>query len=98
MSAITGIDHALIGVRDLEKARAAYARLGFTPCPRGSHIGWGTANYCLMFRDDYVEILGIVDPSQFSNNLDTFLTKREGLMGLAWATRDGDGAAWWLAR
>lgn len=91
MGAITGIDHTLIGVRDLEKARAAYARLGFTPCPRGSHIGWGTANYCLMFPDDYVEILGIVDPSQFSNNLDAFLAKREGLMGLAWAT--GDAAA-----
>ena len=90
MSAITGIDHTLIGVRDLEKARASYARLGFTPCPRGSHIGWGTANYCLMFPDDYVEILGIVDPSQFTNNLDAFLAKREGLMGLAWATRDGN--------
>lgn len=88
--AITGIDHTLIGVRDLEKARASYARLGFTPCPRGSHIGWGTANYCLMFPDDYVEILGIVDPSQFSNNLDAFLAKREGLMGLAWATRDAE--------
>lgn len=90
MGAITGIDHTLIGVRELEKARAAYARLGFTPCPRGSHIGWGTANYCLMFPDDYVEILGIVDPSQFTNNLDTFLAKREGLMGLAWATRDNN--------
>ena len=90
MSAITGIDHTLIGVRDLEKARASYARLGFTPCPRGSHIGWGTANYCLMFPDDYVEILSIVDPSQFTNNLDAFLAKREGLMGLAWATRDGN--------
>ena len=90
MGAITGIDHTLIGVRDLEKARAAYVRLGFTPCPRGSHIGWGTANYCLMFPNDYVEILGIVDPSQFTNNLDAFLAKREGLMGLAWATRDND--------
>ncbi|MGE0095360.1 MAG: VOC family protein [Alphaproteobacteria bacterium] len=90
MSAITGIDHTLVGVRDLEKARAAYARLGFTPCPRGSHIGWGTANYCLMFPNDYVEILGIVDPTQFTNNLDAFLAKREGLMGLAWATRDNN--------
>lgn len=90
MGAITGIDHTLIGVRDLEKARAAYARLGFTPCPRGSHIGWGTANYCLMFPGDYVEILGIVDPGQFTNNLDAFLAKREGLMGLAWATQDNN--------
>ena len=89
---ITGIDHTLIGVRDLEAARARYAALGFTLCPRGSHIGWGTANYCIMFAQDYVELLGIVDPAQFSNNLDAFLARREGLMGLAWSTDDGAAA------
>jgi len=89
---ITGIDHTLVGVRDLEAARARYAALGFTLCPRGSHIGWGTANYCIMFAQDYVELLGIVDPSQFTNNLDTFLARREGLMGLAWSTEDAAAA------
>ncbi len=74
--AITGLDHALVGVRDLEAARAAYARLGFTLTPRGSHIGWGTANYCIMFARDYVELLGIVDWSRFTNNLDRFLERR----------------------
>jgi catechol 2,3-dioxygenase-like lactoylglutathione lyase family enzyme len=85
---ITGIDHALVGVRDLEAARERYAALGFTLSPRGSHIGWGTANYCIMFPHDYVEILGIVDSAQFTNNLDEFLARREGLMGLAWSTDD----------
>ena len=28
-SAITGIDHTLVGVRDLEAARATWSRLGF---------------------------------------------------------------------
>ena len=39
-----------------------------------------------MFRDDYVELLGIVDPAQFLNRLDTLLeTRGEGLLGLAFA-------------
>ena len=83
---LSGIDHTLIGVRDLEAARDAWRRLGFTVTPRGRHIGWGTGNYCIMFRDDYVELLGIVDPAQFLNRLDTLLeTRGEGLLGLAFA-------------
>lgn len=92
--AITGLDHLLIGVSDLEKARAAYERLGFRATPRGRHIGWGTANYCLMFPHDYVELLGIVDASQFTNNLDVFLAEHgEGLLGTAFAGNDLDAAA-----
>jgi catechol 2,3-dioxygenase-like lactoylglutathione lyase family enzyme len=85
---ITGIDHALVGVRDLESARAQWTRLGFTLSPRGRHLGWGTANYCVMFEHDYIELLGLVAPEQGSNGLDTFLAKREGLMSLAWASAD----------
>lgn len=87
---ITGIDHTLVGVRDLEAARARWSRLGFTVTPRGRHIGWGTGNYCVMLEEGYVELLGIVDPTQFSNNLDKLLEKREGLLGLAFATSDAN--------
>jgi catechol 2,3-dioxygenase-like lactoylglutathione lyase family enzyme len=85
---IRGIDHVLVGVRDLEAARETYQRLGFTVSPRGRHIGWGTANYCIMFADDYIELLGIIDPQQFTNNLNRFLETREGLLGLAFASDD----------
>lgn len=90
--AISGIDHTLIGVSDLEAARRTYARLGFTVTPRGSHIGWGTANYCIMFQDDYAELIGIVDPEQFTNNLDKFLETGEGLMAVAFASTDIDAS------
>lgn len=90
---IDGLDHVIVGVRDLDGARDAYARLGFTLTPRGSHIGWGTANYCIMFPDDYVELLGIADATKFSNNLDAFLETREGLLGIAFATSDAEAAA-----
>jgi len=85
---ITGIDHTLVGVRDLEAARMQWGRLGFELSPRGRHFGWGTANYCIMFKDAYIELLGIVEPDQPNNDLGTFLARRQGLMGIAWASRD----------
>ncbi|HEV2675743.1 MAG TPA: VOC family protein [Aliidongia sp.] len=86
---ILGIDHTLVGVADLDQAAMAWTKLGFTLSPRGRHIGWGTANYCVMFERDYIELLGILDPTQFVNGLDGFLAKRgEGLMGFAYASAD----------
>lgn len=93
MHGITGIDHALVGVEDLEGARKAWMRLGFTLSPRGRHIGWGTANYCIMFPQDYIELLGILDASQFTNNLDRFLTDGEGLLGVAFSCDDAPATA-----
>src|SRR6185295_5522961 len=86
--AITGIDHAIVGVRRLDGAAETWRRLGFTLSPRGRHYGWGTANYCIMFADECVELLGIVDPAGFTNSLDRCLSVREGLLGLAFATDD----------
>ncbi len=90
---VAGIDHVLVGARDLEAARLTFAHLGFTLSPRGRHIGWGTANYCAMLRSGYIELLGIVDPAQFTNNLDRFLEDGEGLLGLAFASPDVEAAA-----
>jgi Glyoxalase-like domain len=82
---IAAIDHVIVGVRDLERARMGWTRLGFALSPRGRHIGQGTANYCIMFGSDYIELLGIVDPNDFVQRLDTFLAQREGLMAAAFA-------------
>jgi Glyoxalase-like domain len=82
---IAGIDHVIIGVRDLERARLGWSRLGFALSPRGRHIGQGTANYCIMFPSDYLELLGIVDPNDFVQRLDAFLARREGVMATAFA-------------
>jgi catechol 2,3-dioxygenase-like lactoylglutathione lyase family enzyme len=84
-TAIAGVDHVIVGVRDLERARTLWTRLGFTLSPRGRHIGQGTANYCIMFPSDYIELLGIVDPHDFVQRLDGFLARREGLMATAFA-------------
>ena len=82
-------DHPVIAAGDLDAARVVYERLGFTVPPRGSHIEWGTGNLCIMFPDDYLEILGILDASRFTTNLDTHLDRfGEGLMGVAFRTDD----------
>jgi hypothetical protein len=96
---LIGIDHLIVGVADLEAARAQYARLGFNSTPRGRHVGWGTANYCIMFERDYLELLGIVDAGQFTNGLDRFLEHGEGLLGLVLGSRDvaATHAAWTAA-
>ncbi|HVT54039.1 MAG TPA: VOC family protein [Dongiaceae bacterium] len=88
---ITGIDHTLVGVKDLEAARRVWQTLGFTVTPRGRHIGWGTGNYCIMFESGYIELLGVVQPNEFLNGLDVFLKSREGLMGLAFGTDNAKG-------
>lgn len=83
-AAITGVDHSIVGVTDLEAARATYEALGFTVTPRGRHIGWSTANYCIMFDRDYIELVGIVEPDGYSAGLDAILAERgEGLLKLA---------------
>lgn len=85
MEPITGIDHVIVGVRDLEAACDKWRRLGFTLSPRGRHIDQPTGNYCVMFPSDYIELLGIVDTGASTHRLDSFLACREGLMGVAFA-------------
>ena len=85
MEPIAGIDHVIVGVRDLEIARSNWRRLGFTLSPRGRHIDQPTGNYCIMFPTDYIELLGIVETDGSGHRLGDFLAWREGLMGTAFA-------------
>jgi catechol 2,3-dioxygenase-like lactoylglutathione lyase family enzyme len=92
---IAGIDHVIISVRDLERARMGWTRLGFTLTPRGRHLGQGTANYCIMFARDYLELLGFVQRDDYAHRLEAFLARREGAMSVAFrpAGSAGDAAA-----
>lgn len=94
-SGLLGLDHAIVGVRDLEAARARYRALGFRLSPRGRHIGWGTANYCIMFERDYLELLGIVDPAAFSAGLDRLLADRQGLLKVVLKSEDAAATHAW---
>jgi Glyoxalase-like domain len=85
MHPIAGIDHVIVGVRDLESARRTWGRLGFTLSPRGRHVEQPTANYCVMFASDYIELLGRIGADVSGHRLGNFLGFREGLMGIAFA-------------
>lgn len=90
---IAGIDHVIIGVRDLERARMGWTRLGFALTPRGRHLGQGTANYCIMFARDYLELLGFVERDDYAHRLEAFLKRREGPMSVAFAPEGAVGTA-----
>lgn len=92
-----GIDHLVLAVRDLDRARAFYDSLGFTVTPRAFHP-WGTANHLVQLNGCFLELLGVADaakipphaPGQFSfgaYNRD-FLARREGLSMLVFQSHD----------
>jgi catechol 2,3-dioxygenase-like lactoylglutathione lyase family enzyme len=85
MGPIAGIDHVIVGVRDLEAARSTWTRLGFVVSPRGRHLDQPTGNYCVMFASDYIELLGVVDDGEPTPRLSGVLPWREGPMGIAFA-------------
>ena len=87
-SHITGLDHVIIAVRDLDAAAGTFRRLGFTLSSRGNHAEWGTANHCLMFGDDYLELLAAVAEGGPAERVRAFTGNREGLMGLVFASDD----------
>ena len=88
MSANVGrVDHPVVAVHNLEATRARYERLGFVVPPIGHHQEWGTANVCIMFAEDYLEIRGVADAGKFLAGLDEFLAHGEGLCGVAFNAR-----------
>lgn len=91
---LTGLDHPVIGVRDLAAARLAFERLGFIVPPRGRHPAWGTGNWCIQFPTDYLEVRGVLTATDASANRDltAFLARRQGLMGVAFGTTAAVGS------
>src|SRR5258708_36315876 len=86
-AAIMGIDHVVIAVNDLDRAAAAYRRLGFTLSPRAMHsAAMGTANHTIMLEDDYFELLSVLTPTDRNARWREALADGEGVVGLAAAT------------
>ncbi|WP_375161406.1 VOC family protein [Bradyrhizobium sp. RDT46] len=87
---VIGIDHAVIMVKDLDKAAENYRRLGFTVSPRGTHSAhMGTGNYTIMFDPDYMELLGVLAATEHNAPARAFLDKRgEGIERIAFTAVD----------
>ena len=91
---VIGIDHVVVMVKDLDKSAENYKRLGFTVSPRGTHSAhMGSGNYTIMFDPDYMELLGVLHPTEHNAPARAFLAKREGIERIAFTAVDSaDGA------
>jgi hypothetical protein len=92
---VIGIDHAVVMVKDLDKAAENYRRLGFTVSPRGTHSAhMGSGNYTIMFDPDYMELLGVLNPTEHNAPARAHLEKNgEGIERIAFTAVDSaDGA------
>src|SRR3954451_16052852 len=82
-------------VRDLDKSAENYKRLGFTVSPRGTHSAhMGSGNYTIMFDPDYMELLGVLAPTEHNAPARAFLEKRgEGIERGAFTAGDSTAGA-----
>ena len=86
---LVGLDHVVVVVRDLAAAATTWQKLGFTMSPRGLHSAhMGTANYTLMLGEDYLELLGVVAPTERNAPTRALLEKHEGIERAAFTTLD----------
>lgn len=99
MSQSVKLDHIGVAIKDLERGRAAYERLGFTLTPRSIHRGspapgapvqpFGSGNHCAMFREGYLEVVGLTDPTIYSN-VKAFVARYEGAHIVAFGVESAD--------
>ncbi|MCF8981917.1 MULTISPECIES: VOC family protein [Pseudomonas syringae group] len=59
-----GIDHPLVTVRDHAATLELYRRMGFAPSPVSYHP-WGSVTSLMMFKSNFIELIGIHDASLF---------------------------------
>jgi catechol 2,3-dioxygenase-like lactoylglutathione lyase family enzyme len=97
------LDHVAVVIPDLARAGKTYERLGFRLTSESSHKGplkpggplepFGSGNHCAMFRDGYVELLGITDPKRYTGEVTPQLERYAGLHLVALGCRDARQAA-----
>ena len=86
---VIGIDHAVVMVKDLDRAAENWKRLGFAVSPRGTHSAhMGTGNYTIMLDPDYIELLGVLAPTEHNAPARAFLEQREGIERVAFTAVD----------
>ncbi len=96
---VQGVDHIFLLVNDLDLSAEHYRKLGFTLSPRGLHsAAKGTANYTIIFKDDYMELLGIVaDTPANQHQRDMLARDGEGFRAIACRIDDAYAAREQLA-
>jgi catechol 2,3-dioxygenase-like lactoylglutathione lyase family enzyme len=85
---LTGVDHLVIAVNDLEAAKTSYTALGFTVVEGGRHTGIGTYNALVAFEDgSYLELIAFYEPRD-DHRWFAPLQKGQGLVDFCLQTDD----------
>ncbi len=92
-----GIDHLVLCVHDLERARQLYRDLGFSLTPTARHP-FGTANSLVQLNGNFIELLEVADPSlieppeeghfSFAHHNKSYLDRGEGCSMLVFEGHD----------
>jgi len=92
---VIGVDHAVVVVRNLDKAAENWRRLGFTMSPRGTHSAkMGSGNTTIMLDPDYIELLGVLVETAHNAPTRAFLDRSgEGIERIAFTAVDSAAGA-----
>jgi catechol 2,3-dioxygenase-like lactoylglutathione lyase family enzyme len=86
---LTGIDHVIIGVHDLEgAARRFEEQLGLRASGGGIHPSGGTANRIIVIGETYLELIAVRAPDEAQPSLTQRLAKGEGYLNVVIGSND----------
>ncbi len=85
----------MVVVKDLDAAAENWKGLGFTISPRGTHSAhMGTGNTTIMLRDDYIELLGVLNATKHNEPSRAYLEQTGGgIERIAFTTPDAAAGA-----
>src|SRR5438067_6346056 len=93
---LTGLDHIIIGVNDLEQATTIFSKkLGLVASGGGIHPSSGTANRIIVIGDTYLELIAVRTPTEAQQSLLERLAKGDGYLNFVLSSNDiaADSAA-----
>ena len=86
---LTGIDHIIIGVHDLDSAAEQFGQqLGLRSSGGGMHPGGGTANRIIVIGETYLELIAVRTPHEAQQSLLERLAKGEGYLNMVLGSDD----------
>ncbi len=86
---LTGLDHIIIGVRDLDAATELFRdKLGLIPSGGGVHPNVGTANRIIVIGNTYLELITVRTPAEAQASIVERLAKGEGYLNFVLASND----------
>jgi catechol 2,3-dioxygenase-like lactoylglutathione lyase family enzyme len=84
---LTGIDHVIIGVRDLDQAATLFTRQsGLAVSGGGIHPSGGTANRIIVIGESYLELITVHVPEEAQTSMLERLARGEGYLNFVLAS------------